>query len=364
MTERGVNDRRVLVVAGVLAVAAIAAGVLLADRARRVALEREAQLVASVDTAFGDAARRQALQAALDSLAREAAGTRGRAAIAVRDVRTGAQLLAGDTAATYPMMSVYKVPIAVAVFADVAEGKLSLQDTVEFRAEDVRAFRSPLSERAPRGGERLTIGALLALAVTQSDNAASDRLLGLVGGPAAVTARLRQLGVEGVRVDRSERELALDMLGVEGAAREGVYTRAQWDSIAAAAPDERLVAALDAYVDDERDTATPAGAIELFGRLARQVLLPLPLTQQMLELMREPAGEPRLRPGIPAGATVWSKGGTSLRAGGRIGAWNDVAIVERPDGRRRVIVLLVTGSEVDPERLRAVAAEVGRLGTG
>jgi len=356
-----VSDRQVLILTGVVALVALVAGGVLANRAAGVAAERDARVAAVAEAAFGDAERREELRSTLDSLARAAAGERGRTGLAVRDVRYGTQMVAGspDTAAAFPMMSVYKVPIAVAVLADAAEGKLSLQDTVEFRPNDVRAFRSPLSERSPEGGERLTVDQLLELAVTESDNAASDLLLELVGGADAVNSRMRLLELEGIRVDRSERELALDMLGVDGADREREFSRAQWDSLASATPDERAAAAMDVYVDDERDTTTPAAMATLFARLASGSLLPPPYTQRLLELLENPAGQPRLRAGLASGTRAWSKGGTSMRAGERIGAYNDVAIIERPDGRRTVIAMFVSGTEVEPDSLRELARSIG-----
>src|SRR5690606_17628957 len=161
--------------------------------------------------------------------------------IALRDVRTGAELHAGwpraEDGQAFPMMSVYKVPIAVAVLAADAMGTLSLSDTVEFRPSDVRGFHSPLSERYPDGGVRLTVDELLEFAVSQSDNAASDRLLSLVGGPEGVSDRLRRLEVQGVRVDRPERELTFDLLGLEGEVRGREMNRAQWNALTSSVPD-------------------------------------------------------------------------------------------------------------------------------
>ena len=55
--------------------------------------------------------------------------------------------------------------------------------------------------RSPPG--TWTIRALLEAMVVQSDNVACDKLLALVGGPAAVDARMRALGVRGDRASAS-----------------------------------------------------------------------------------------------------------------------------------------------------------------
>jgi len=355
-----VSDRKIFIVLGLSALGALALGAFLADRALRNANDRVARTTAAAESAFGDSAARNDLQSALDSLVLVAAGDSGRAGIAVRDVRYGVQLLAGshDTTSGYPMMSVYKVPISLAVLADDAEGTIALTDTVDFRAEDVRAFHSPLSEAHPSGGIRLTIDSLVGLALRTSDNAASDLLLGIAGGPEGVNSRLRKLNIEGIRVDRSERELAFDMLGVEGSVRDRALTYAQWDSLSDATPDERAAAALDSFVNDARDSATPAAAATLFAGMATGALLPPPHTDRMLAALRETASPPRLRAGIPEGWRVWSKSGSSLSAGGRTGAYNDVALVELSGGRFVSIALFIAGSELANEELAAVARAV------
>ena len=354
------SDRKVLLTVALLAAASLAGGFFLAERALRSSQEREQRRSAGAASAFGAAAARGALQSALDSLARVAAGERGRVGIAVRDVRYGVNVLAGshDTTSAYPMMSVYKVPIAVAVLANDAEGKLALEDTVDFRAEDVRPFHSPLSQAHPSGGVRLTVDSLLALAVNSSDNAASDRLLALLGGADSVNARLRKLNLEGIRVDRSERELAFDMLGVSRDEREGIRTLAQWDSLINAVQDDRAAASLDEFVNDERDTAQPIKAAEMFARMATGTLLPPPHTERLLQLLRNPNSPPRLRTGIPGDWRVWSKSGTSTSAGGRVGAFNDVALVELPGGRFVSIALFVAGSDAERSVLEDVARAV------
>lgn len=354
------SDRKVLLTVALLAVASLVGGFLLADRALRSAKDREQRISAAAASAFGDDAAREALQNTLDSLARVAAGERGRAGIAVRDVRYGVNLLAGshDTTSAFPMMSVYKVPIAVAVLANDAEGKLALEDTVDFRAEDVRPFHSPLSQAHPNGGVRLTIDSLLALAVNASDNAASDRLLEILGGADSVNARLRKLDIEGIRVDRSERDLAFDMLGVSESERDGIRTLAQWASLVDSVPDERVAAGLDEFVNDERDTAVPAEAAAMFARMATGTLLPPPHTERLLELLRNPDTPPRLRTGIPDDWRVWNKTGTSMSAGGRVGAFNDVALVELPGGRFVSIALFVAGSDAERNVLTDVARAV------
>lgn len=323
---------------------------------RRVA----ASVVALFMVAAPAAAQRSPLadlDAPLRAAAARAGGTVG---IAVVDASTGERWsLNGGHA--FPMMSVYKVPIAVAVLDDVARGALALDDSFAFRARDTRPFRSPLTREHPRGGVTLSLGDLLAASVHLSDNAAVDRLLGIAGGPEAVTGSLRRLGVRGVRVDREEGAQAMAQLGVAMPPDPDRWSLAMWDSIIASVPDSAAAAPLRRWMEDGLDTATPDGMADMLAALAKGELLPARETRLLLGWMTDPASQPRLRARLPEGVTLYDKAGTSLRAGGVSGAINDVGILEFSDGRRVVVAVFVMGSRRDPDEVRDAIAEVGRV---
>ena len=67
-------------------------------------------------------------------------------------------------------------------------------------------------------GVVLSVANLIEAMITESDNSATDKCLQLAGGPAAVTQKLRALGIEGQRVDRSTGDLLQDFYGLEGRA--------------------------------------------------------------------------------------------------------------------------------------------------
>lgn len=296
------SDRRVLLLTAGLAVGSLLAGAWLASRATRVADERGAQFEVARDTAFGDAGSRADLQAALDSLVREAAGEQGRAEVALRDIRTRAELRAAwpdaDGPGAFPMAGVYAVPVAVAILAADAMGNLALEDTVAFQGTP---------------GTRVTIDNLLELAVTRGDAAAREALVAIAGGADSVSRRLELLEVQGVSGDHAD----------------------------------------------------PAGVAAMFARLAAGSLLPPPHTERLLELMATPSAAPQLlRAGVPQGTPAWNVTGTDVRSDGVAGSFNDVAIVERPDGRRIVIALFVANSEMGSDRLAELAASVARTTLG
>jgi len=129
------------------------------------------------------------LQQTLDALVQRARpGTLG---VAVLDLQSGveASVNAGQA---FPMMSVFKAPVAAAVLARVDAGKLSLQQQVIVTRADVVSGSAVPSIGAHFRGERMTftVEQLLQAAVSESDSTAADALIKVVGGPPVVTAFL------------------------------------------------------------------------------------------------------------------------------------------------------------------------------
>ena len=133
-------------------------------------------------------------------IAKEASGKVGAAAFVVESGESAAM----DGSLHFPMQSVYKLPISMAVLRQVDEGKLSLDRTVDIRPEQyVPRKHSPLRDQFPRG-TRKTIRELIHYALVESDGTASDMLMSAAGGAPAVTAYVRSLGISDVVVANSE----------------------------------------------------------------------------------------------------------------------------------------------------------------
>src|SRR5687768_1156651 len=108
----------------------------------------------------------------------------------------------------FPMQSVFKFPLAIAVLKQVDKGKLSLEQKVSIKAEDfIPNTWSPIAEKYPKGGVDLTIRELLSYTVSQSDNNGCDILFGLVGGPAKVNEYFQGLGLKGMAIVNTEGEM-------------------------------------------------------------------------------------------------------------------------------------------------------------
>jgi len=296
-----------------------------------------------------------ALRREITRIAAESGGQVGAAALHVES---------GDTVSVqgttgFPMQSVFKLPLALSILRRVEAGTLRMDMPVRVTVADLRAGHSPLAERSPAGGVSLPLREMLRLAVSESDNTAADLLLRRAGGPAGVTADLRRLGIRGIRVDRGEAELALDVLGIARAPGRGSR-----DSIAVFAPGlspETRTRALRIYLRDPRDTATPREMARLLAMVQRGQALRRAGTGELLRMMTEtPRGDARLKALLPAGTRVAHKPGTSGDAQGVTGVVNDVGLITLPDGTHLAVAVFVRDARRGTAPAERAIAHIGR----
>jgi beta-lactamase class A len=90
--------------------------------------------------------------------------------------------------------SIIKVPVMVAVYRRVEQGELSFSQEVEIKEEDWAAGAGWLQWE--EAGTKQTVGDLLILMMTQSDNVATNALVRRVGGADHVNEVARSLGAK------------------------------------------------------------------------------------------------------------------------------------------------------------------------
>lgn len=260
-----------------------------------------------------------------------------------------------------PQQSVSKLWVAIAVMDAIDEGRLRLSDTVTVRKTDIAVFHSPISRRIGESGFETTIGDLLERAMRQSDNTANDFLMRRVGGPEAIRAMISAKGLGAIRFGPGERFL---QAGTAGLAWRPEYSigRAFQAARAQLSPEARRKA-MDAYIANPPDGASPTAIARALLRLKRGELLSRRSTSYLLNLMEtSETGRARLKGGTPPGWTLAHKTGTGQDLNGRTAGFNDIGILTAPDGTSyAVVVMIADTTRPIPERqqvMQAVAATV------
>lgn len=307
---------------------------------------------------LGDDPNLKHLGAEIERLAEASLGTVGVAAIHLESGR-GVLLNADER---FPMASTYKVPIAVEILAQVDEGKRSLDDLITMRTSDHVVTHGALSDFFDTPGSRLTIQNVLGLMLRISDNIATDLLFREAGGAEAITARMKALGAEGIRVDRTTRALIANFLGRDDATAgrpmpPAEYNRLILEGNSSQLDEARLAELNEAFNSDPRDTATPRAMAALLRKIWKREILSEKSSALLIDIMaRCQTGENRIPGALPPGTPVAHKTGT-------IGeSTNDVGVITLPGDAGHVIsVVFVKESRLPSnEAMEPVIAEIAR----
>jgi beta-lactamase class A len=258
----------------------------------------------------------------------------------------------------FPMASAFKIPIAVQLLHRIERGELQLDQMIELHAPDLHPGSGTLSDLFDKPGVALSVRNLMELMLLISDNSATDILLRLAGGPEAVTARMRDLGIAGINVNRSTARLIADSDGVKNLPPESQWSLEMWHKLLDAVPrDEAKRAAAD-FDKDPRDTATPEAMTALLARIwlkDREVMKP-ESAGLLLDIMRRcQTGQARLKGILPEGTEVAHKTGSIG------GTTNDVGIVTLPENTGHVAIAVFVKASGNPVAARERAiAEIAR----
>lgn len=288
------------------------------------------------------------LQVQLEDLARRARpGTFG---IAVLDLHSG-QAWRVNAGQAFPMMSVFKAPVAAAILDRIERGQLAMDREVIIHRDALES--GTIRDHFHGEQMRFTVGQLLTAAVSKSDNTAVDALLPLAGGPGGVTAFLQAHGIEGMRVDTGERGFRPVFEDLKpGQQPPANETDAQQLA--------RLRRGYQAYLADPRNRSTPDAAADFLRKLWNGQLLTPASTRHLLDLMYAQTTPSRLRQGLPPGVRLADKCGTSYTLEKTTAAYNDIGILSWPDGRAVAIAAFLTASTAPKDERDALFAELAR----
>lgn len=249
----------------------------------------------------------------------DALGRRHNAEIGLYAIDLGSQTsLAYRDAEPFALCSTFKAYAAAAILQRVQRGQLTLGDAVAIEPGDIRPH-SPVTQ--PRVGTTMTLAELCQAALQQSDNAAANGLLRVLGGPPAITEFARSIGDVRTRLDRWEVELNSAVPG------------------------------------DPRDTSTPHALGEGYRTLLTGDVLDTERRRQLVDWMLANQTS-SMRAGLPAGYTSADKTGS-----GDYGTTNDVGVVYGPAGQRLLLAIMTKSATDDPEApsLRPLIGELAAL---
>jgi len=197
--------------------------------------------------------------------------------------------------------SIIKVPIMVAVYRKVDAGELEFSQQIEIKEEDWAAGAGWLQWE--KAGTKQTVGDLLLLMMTQSDNVAANALVRTVGGADHVNEVARSMGAEDT------------VLYQKVSSERGV------------------VPALD-------NRSTPRDMATMMQQIAEGNAASEKSCGYMIDLMHENKLDWWLDEGLPSGVDAANKAGWLYKV------YDEVGIVENDD-RHYVIAILSKHGEAD-----------------
>jgi len=259
-----------------------------------------------------------AIASAADFAALEKASG-GRLGVTVLDTGSGRRIGGHRQDERFPMCSTFKSMLVAHVLSLADAGRVSLDTRVAIAEKDLLSY-APVARR--HVGKDLSVRDLCRGTLTTSDNTAANLLLGVNGGPSALTAFLRAQGDMVTRNDRYEPDMNRFAKG------------------------------------DPRDTTSPAAMAASLARFAVGDGLSEKSRLQLADwLIDNQTGDACLRAGVGKRWRVGDKTGSNGED-----TRNDIAVLwPRAGGTPWVVTAYLQGASVDDDQRAAVLARVGVL---
>ena len=228
----------------------------------------------------------------------------------------------------FPMQSVFKFHIALAVLSEVDKGKFSLDQNIKVEKNDLLpGLYSPLREKYP-DGVTLSLGEILEYTVSLSDNVGCDLLLRLLGGPKVVEDYFIKNGIKDIAINFNEEE-----------------QQSNWDL-------------------QFQNWTTPVAANETLMKFYdnKHGILSKASHDFIWNAMRETTtGEGRLKAQLQKGTIIAHKTGTSgASKDGVSAAVNDIGIIFLPNGDYFFISVLITDSKENTATNEKIIADIAK----
>jgi beta-lactamase class A len=228
----------------------------------------------------------------------------------------------------FPMQSVFKFHLALAVLNQVDQGNLKLEQTVHLYKDQYFKTHSPIITTYPEGNVDLSLKELIEFTIIDSDNMGCDLLFDVIGGPKKVNHFIHTLGVEDVSILNTEKEMHEN-------------------------PDVQF-----------QNWTTPTAMTKLLEEFFHQKILQAP-THKFLwtTMIATSVGKNRIKGLLPAGTVVAHRTGTGAKdSTGMVSAVNNSGIIILPNGNHVIVSIFITklngeidqGSEVIAKLAKAI----------
>jgi len=217
----------------------------------------------------------------------------------------------------YVLHSVAKLAIAITMLREVDKKHFKLDQPIHITKADLPDTYSPLKDLYPNGEVDVPLQNIISFMIAQSDNAACDIILKLLGGTQPVENLVHNMGISAFELKASEAQMA-----------------ASWPV-------------------QYSNWCQPFTQIELLRIIFRNTLL-TPESNNYLTriLLATSTGPQRLKGLLPPGTPVGHKTGTSAtNEKGLSPATNDVGIIILPNGKHLAISVFITDC-TDPMAVR------------
>lgn len=230
----------------------------------------------------------------------------------------------------FPMQSVFKFHIALAVISEIDKGKLSLDQKIQISEDELlpEDFWSPLRDENPNGGT-FTIEKLIQYTVSHSDNTACDVLIRLIGTPKSVEEYIKKSGINDIQITFNEEDMQ--------AKWENMFQN--WTTPKAASETLKLF-----Y--ENKNNLLSKNSYDFFWKTNKETT----------------TGKNRIRGQLPnetivAHKTGWS--GTNKETG-ITAAVNNIGIVFLPNGQYFIISVFVSESKENFDMNEKIIAEIAK----
>lgn len=229
----------------------------------------------------------------------------------------------------FPLQSVFKFHIALAVLSQIDKGKLKLHQKIKIEKKDLLPdLYSPIREAYPNGAI-LPISKILEYTVSLSDNVGCDVLLKLIGGPKVVEDYFVEHQIKDLSIKLNEEQ-----------------QQANWDL-------------------QFQNWTTPAAGNEVLAKFYynKNKLLSQKTYDFIWKVMRATeTGVNRLKGQLPKGTIVAHKTGSSgTNKEGLTAAVNDIGMVFLPNGDYFFISVFVTDSKENAATNEKIIADIAKV---